>query len=1150
MNSAVRLVGVLAVVCLCTDVDAGAQSIWSGLGDGTSWSDANNWSPVGVPGPATNAVLDNNATVVVDVASNVGSVSVSGLFAVLEIQNDLSVAGGFSQSIASSTVSGEADLTIGGLLEWSGGTQSGTGSTIAAGGILFSGSAGSASFNKILDGRRLVVPSGTTAEYAGTNSFQAGNGAVIEIQTGAFFDLTEWTRFAVFSGSTAPPVVENDGLFRKVGGTASADILFDFVNRGTVEVALSRLSLEGLLVDSDGAYRASEGAELRIASPSPIVFGAGSVIEGSGTAHFAWPTVATLSGTYAVTGRTKVGGSGSISRADVDFQSGMNLQDLGSYVDLGDGFNGGGVLRLNTSSPVSVDSVTIGGWGELLLTPSMTVVHGVTLGNQRALIAGPGDVTVKGLLTWAGGVMRGPGVTVAEGGVAVIGDRGSASWSKTLDGRRLILPAGTVGDYLGSYGLVGSNDAVLEIQAGAEFNVTSWPDFTLGSGVATIENAGIVRKSGLDSRIAWSLANSDTVAIADSRLIFLGDLTNGQSGVITGRGEIDVSRATSFQNLGTLAPGLPHGTLDITVPSGGALQLASPSIVDIQFGSTGALPGQDTLRVSGSVVVGGDLHVSTLPTYSGNGSMEGAVVLWCDAPAPCLTGAFESVVTDGSAGASVAYTDTSVVLTLEPLVDVPIRPVPSVSSAALGEEFVVDIEIGSEAVEARDLFGVAVRLDFDPAIEFASAEAGSLLYVADPGAFTFFSRYEPGSVAIAASRNRPLPGVTGYGTVASIRLRVPAGMGARRVPFTLQEVLLVDPGGTPLGFATGSAEMQVTETPGPVSVWPGDTNADGLVDETDIFPLGNCFGIEGDARAGELDLSWNPHPVEGWGFLDAGPVCTTQTTPDPAHADATGDGRIDQNDVLPIGVHFGRTMPSGPPPEPPGTLATTVVLPQPVGTEILVDLVHECPDTCGPVRGIAARFSVPAGLDVIESSAESLDDGDLVAFERGNHETDFSFAFTRKGEEEAASIDGPLMSLRLRVAAEMDFPAEVVLLSAVVSRADNVPVRLLDGVSLAQRIDVGVGAPEVGLVRFALSEPYPNPFGQRTTISYDVPEPARVTIDLFDALGRRVAVLVDADLPVGRFEADIDGERLSRGIYFVRMRSREYAHIVTAVHAD
>jgi hypothetical protein len=70
---------------------------------------------------------------------------------------------------------------------------------------------------------------------------------------------------------------------------------------------------------------------------------------------------------------------------------------------------------------------------------------------------------------------------------------------------------------------------------------------------------------------------------------------------------------------------------------------------------------------------------------------------------------------------------------------------------------------------------------------------------------------------------------------------------------------------------------------------------------------------------------------------------------------------------------------------------------------------------------------------------------------------------------------------------------------------------------------------------FALAPGAPNPFREATTIPYRLPAEGPVTLAVFDALGRRVAVLVDAVQPAGAHRAVLDAAGLPAGVYLVRL---------------
>ncbi len=70
---------------------------------------------------------------------------------------------------------------------------------------------------------------------------------------------------------------------------------------------------------------------------------------------------------------------------------------------------------------------------------------------------------------------------------------------------------------------------------------------------------------------------------------------------------------------------------------------------------------------------------------------------------------------------------------------------------------------------------------------------------------------------------------------------------------------------------------------------------------------------------------------------------------------------------------------------------------------------------------------------------------------------------------------------------------------------------------------------------FVLGQNYPNPFNPVTTIEFSVPQSARVTLELFDMLGRSVRMLVDENRPAGTYTVRLNGDDLSSGVYLYRL---------------
>lgn len=104
--------------------------------------------------------------------------------------------------------------------------------------------------------------------------------------------------------------------------------------------------------------------------------------------------------------------------------------------------------------------------------------------------------------------------------------------------------------------------------------------------------------------------------------------------------------------------------------------------------------------------------------------------------------------------------------------------------------------------------------------------------------------------------------------------------------------------------------------------------------------------------------------------------------------------------------------------------------------------------------------------------------------------------------------------------------------------------------SLIQRFTTGVLIVSVGEDGpgtpggFTLSQNYPNPFNPSTTLEYDVPVEADVTLTVYSVLGQEVAVLVSGTHAPGLHAAtwrgaDAEGRPVPSGVYIVRMTAAE-----------
>ncbi len=75
---------------------------------------------------------------------------------------------------------------------------------------------------------------------------------------------------------------------------------------------------------------------------------------------------------------------------------------------------------------------------------------------------------------------------------------------------------------------------------------------------------------------------------------------------------------------------------------------------------------------------------------------------------------------------------------------------------------------------------------------------------------------------------------------------------------------------------------------------------------------------------------------------------------------------------------------------------------------------------------------------------------------------------------------------------------------------------------------------------FVLFQNYPNPFNPVTIISYQIPVSGKVSLKVFNVLGREVAELVNEVQSAGKFNVIFDGSKFSSGVYFYQLRGGSF----------
>ncbi len=92
-------------------------------------------------------------------------------------------------------------------------------------------------------------------------------------------------------------------------------------------------------------------------------------------------------------------------------------------------------------------------------------------------------------------------------------------------------------------------------------------------------------------------------------------------------------------------------------------------------------------------------------------------------------------------------------------------------------------------------------------------------------------------------------------------------------------------------------------------------------------------------------------------------------------------------------------------------------------------------------------------------------------------------------------------------------------------------------------IYLGTGNNSTIAANYSLSQNYPNPFNPSTTIKYSLLHDSKVSLKVYDLLGREVATIVNDFRQAGEYQAEFNASNFASGVYFYRLETDKFTSV-------
>jgi hypothetical protein len=516
-----RLVGVTLGTGQHPHLSPTCTDTWTNGGGDGNWATATNWSTGVVPGDGDYACVPVGDQVTVNSGTNdVGQLDDEGTL-VLSGSGTLSVDDASASSTiatlnqSSGTLTGAGELDVSGSWSWTGGTQSGSGSTVIDSGASTTVNVGPG--GRVWLDTRTLVNQGTMTLSSG--SIQGSNGGTIENQNTFYLNSedTSWGSLLNWYSGAVPQLINSAaGLVEKSSGSGTSPIGFSVDDSGTLDALSGQLSFP-----NSGASSTLENGSTLLGT---IAINGGSVSAGSVQSQNA--TVDLQNGYLTMTGAAGTIQTFNQSGGTVNGSGELDVSGSWSWTGGTQSGSGSTVIDSGASTTVNVgpggrvwlDTRTLVNQGTMTLSSgSIQGSNGGTIENQNTFYLNSEDTSWGSPLNWYSGTP--PWLINAPAGLVEKSNGNGTS---------------PIGFWFENQGTTDGMSGTLSIPSGAW--ATSWNGTTLQGTIAI--NGGTFSVGSVQGQNATVDLQSGTLNMSAGT----GNVGtfNQTGGTVNGPGELDV----------------------------------------------------------------------------------------------------------------------------------------------------------------------------------------------------------------------------------------------------------------------------------------------------------------------------------------------------------------------------------------------------------------------------------------------------------------------------------------------------------------------------------------------------------------------------------------------------------------------------------